>query len=62
MRPPVILYISPKRHRHWDQVVFFLFCFFFWGGGGGGYGGDEASSYLVHKSQACLSATFGQRR
>ena len=30
-------------------------------GGGGGYGGDETSSYLVHKSQACLSATFGQR-
>ena len=34
----------------WGQVVL------------GGYGGDEASSYLVHKSQACLSATFGQRR
>ena len=47
---------------HWDQVGFF----FFGGGGGGGvgvggYGGDETSSYLVHKSQACLSATFGQR-
>ena len=27
----------------------------------GGYGGDETSSYLVHKSQACLFATFGQR-
>ena len=35
---------------HWSQVVL------------GGYGGDETSSYLVHKSQACLSATFGQRR
>ena len=35
---------------HWGQVVL------------GGYGGDETSSYLVHKSQACLSATFGQRR
>ena len=34
---------------HWGQVVL------------GGYGGDETSSYLVHKSQACLSATFGQR-
>ena len=33
------------------------------GGGGGGRGmaGDKTSSYLVHKSQACLSATFGQR-
>ena len=45
-------------NTHWGQV-FFVF-FFFWGGGG--YGGDETSSYLVHKSQACLSATFGQRR
>ena len=43
---------------HWGQVVFF---FFLGGGGGGGYGGDETSSYLVQKSQACLSATFGQR-
>ena len=43
---------------HWSQVVV-LFVFFL---GGGGYGGDETSSYLVHKSQACLSATFGQRR
>ena len=34
---------------HWGQVVL------------GGYGGDETSSYIVHKSQACLSATFGQR-
>ena len=57
---------------HWGQVVvffvvvvgfflllfFFLFFFFVWGGG---YGGDGTSSYLVHKAQACLSATFGQR-
>ena len=34
---------------HWGQVVL------------GGYGGDETSSYLVHKSQVCLSATLGQR-
>ena len=40
---------------HWGQVVLGGW------GGGGGYGGDETSSYLVHKSQACLSATFGQR-
>ena len=40
---------------HWGQVLLRGW------GGGGGYGGDETSSYLVHKSQACLSATFGQR-
>ena len=34
---------------HWGQVVL------------GGYGGDETSSYLVQKSQVCLSVTFGQR-